>query len=287
MKARREPIESYPAPLQRFVELVRRPAPAVPLAEAALEIGRRETPALDVEACLDRLETIGRRATAADPGPSASVEARLGALNEVLFDQEGFSGDREHGDDPRNSLLHEVLERRLGLPVTLAVIYLDAGRRTGLDLAGIGMPGHFLVGVRDSEPSIFIDVFHGGALLDVAGCARRLHEVTGGQVEMQPEFLRPWTAPRILDRVLYNLKSAYVRSRDFRRARHVMDYILILRPDAPEVIRDRGMLAYQALLFDQAVEDLERYLALSPRAADATAIRGQIQSLRRLLPSTS
>jgi regulator of sirC expression with transglutaminase-like and TPR domain len=169
----------------------------------------------------------------------------------------------------------------------LSVLYLEVGRSLGLPLEGVGMPAHFIVRLMGEDPAVFIDPFHGGKILDEAGCRDLLHQVTDGRIELQPEFLRPWPALRIVDRILHNLKAIYAQTHDYRRARRVVDQILVLRPDGAEEIRDRGMLAYQALLFGQAVEDLEIYLELAPRASDATAIRGQLQSLRRLLLSNN
>jgi regulator of sirC expression with transglutaminase-like and TPR domain len=280
--------DAAPPPFaRRFAELVRHRDHDVPLAEAALEIARPEYPALDVPAYLAVIDELARDAASADPGPGAPLRARLRALNDLLFGREGYAGDRRREDDPRNSYLHEVIDRRLGLPVTLSVLYLEVGRRLGLPLAGIGMPAHFLVGATGEDRGLYVDPFEGGAFLDEAGCAARLREASDGRLDMQPEFLTPTPTRRIIDRILHNLKSTYVRGAEYRKARGVVELILVLRPAAAEEIRDRGILSYQSLLFEQAVEDLERYLTMAPKAADATAIRGQVESLRRLIPSTS
>ena len=275
-----------PARLSRFAGLVRRPRGEVSLIEAALEIARDEYPDLDVSVCMAELDRLEKRAEEADPGPESLPRARLAALNQVLFRDEGFHGEgHEHMSDPRSAYLNDTLERRTGLPITMSVIYLEIGRRIGLELAGVGLPGHFLVRMREGESTLFIDPFNGGAFLDEDGCRTLLRTVTEGRLDMQPEYLLPWSTSRILGRILQNLKATYVKNEDFRRARRVIDLVLVLRPKSPSEIRDRGLLAYQSLLFAEAVDDLERYLRLYPKADDASDIRSQIESLRRLVPS--
>jgi regulator of sirC expression with transglutaminase-like and TPR domain len=278
----REPI---PPGLDRFAQLVRRKPADVSLVEATLEIARQEYPGLDVPACQAQLERLEQAARRADPGPGFTTRDRLEALNRVLFEEAGFHGDSSVATDPRGSYLNEVLARRCGLPILLSVIYLEIGRRIGLRLEGVGMPAHFIVRLMGDEPPVFIDPFHRGDILTEDGCGELLRRVSGGRIQMQPEYLRPWSTPRILERILRNLKAIYVQGQDYHRARRIIDLILVLRPGAVEEMRDRGMLAYHSLLFEQAVEDLESYLERMPRAADATGIRTQLQSLRRLLPS--
>ena len=280
-------VVPIPTRLARFAELVGRRRD-IPLAEATLEIARDEYRDLDVANYLARIDSLVEAASRLDPGPAAPVRSRLQALNRLLFQEEEFHGPgHDHTADPRSSYLNEVLDRRTGLPIALSVIYLEVGRRVGLDLVGVGMPAHFIVRLRGADPPLFIDPFHGGDLLGEAECQKLLKRVTKGRLEMQPEYLLPWSPARILGRILHNLKSTYVQMIDFRRARRVVDLILILRPSSADQIRDRGMLAYQCLLFAEALEDLEHYLALAPRGKDAAAIRAHVQSLRRLIPSSN
>ncbi len=284
-RPQRRPATPVPARLQRLEELLRAKPPS--LADISLEIARDEYPELDAEGCRGELLRLRRQAAAADPGPGEPSRARLEALNAVLFREAGFAGDPDYGTDPRSSYLNEVLARRVGLPIILSVIYLEVGRSVGLPLEGVGMPAHFIVRLMGEDPAVFIDPFHGGEILDEGGCGELLTRITRGRLELQPEFLRPWPPLRIVDRMLHNLKSIYAQIKDYRRARRVVDQILVLHPDSADEIRDRGMLAYQAMLFTEAAADLETYLERAPRARDATAIRSQLQSLRRLLPSTN
>ena len=155
----------------RFREIVS--GPAFPLAEAALLVACEEYPELEVERYLARIEGMAERARGrVEEG--GSLRTRVEALNGYLFGEEGFHGNNEDYYDPRNSFLNDVLDRRTGIPVTLSAVYMEVGRRCGLEVEGIGLPGHFIVGVRCSprldgggEPQQLVDPFHGGALLSL------------------------------------------------------------------------------------------------------------------------
>ncbi|MFQ5718045.1 MAG: SirB1 family protein [Acidobacteriota bacterium] len=258
------------------------------VARACLQIARAEYPDLDVANCLGQLDRLAATCTRVDPGEGADIRDRLAAINRVLFEEEGFHGPgRDHGSDPRSSYLNAVLKRRTGLPVMLSVIYLEVAGRVGIDMVGVGMPAHFIVRVAGVSPALFVDPFHAGAILDEDGCGRLLSRVTGGRLELQPEYLMPTPRRRIIERILHNLKAVYLHGDDLRHARRIIDAILILQPENAEEIRDRGVLAYRSLLFAEALTDLERYLELAPRAQDATAMRSYVQTLHRLLPSSN
>lgn len=187
----------------RFVELVSGPDEALPLDEAALCIAAHADPSVDVGANLARLDDLA----AACPAPT------LDGLVQHLFRHEGFTGNSSDYYDPRNSLLHEVLERRLGIPITLSVVALEVGRRIGVPLSGVGLPGHFLL--RDKvDERVFIDPFHGGRLLDEAAC-RRLHRtMAGAESRWDPSYLLPVSRRSIVLRMLGNLKAIYLRRAD-------------------------------------------------------------------------
>lgn len=275
--------QSDPA-LRSFAELAAG-GTDLPLTALALEIGRLEEPALDVARANSILDRLEQAVTAADPGPQAAAMERLEVMRSVLAEHEGFDGDPEAMDDPAGSCLHLVLERRTGLPILLSILYLEMAWRISLPLRGVGLPGHFIVRLGEGEDEVFCDPFQGGRLLTVEGCGTLLEEVSGGRLTMQPEYLRPWSNLRILWRLLNNLKAAYLKINDPRRARQVVDRHLVLRPSVSEAWRDRGLLAFRCLLFEQAVNDLEVYLQMAPKAADAEAVRTQIKSLRRLVSS--
>jgi regulator of sirC expression with transglutaminase-like and TPR domain len=278
-------MKSDPA-LKSFADLVAGEGD-LPLTALALEIGRLEEPGLDAGSAYNALDRLERAVIAADPGQEVAAKDRLEILCSVLADQEGFTGDPDGMDDPAGSCLHLVLERRKGLPILLAVLYLEMAWRISLPLQGVGLPGHFIVRLGEGEEELFCDPFQGGRLLTAEGCAALLEDVTGGRLTMQPEYLRPWSTLRILWRMLNNLKAAYLKVNDLRRARQVIDRQLVLRPSVPEAWRDRGLLSFRCLLFQQAVHDLEVYLEMAPKAADAEAVRTQIKSLHRLVGSSN
>jgi regulator of sirC expression with transglutaminase-like and TPR domain len=245
------------------------------LASAALIIPRLEYPRLDAAPYLDRLDDMGRTAHARlqAVGAAADLHDRVAALNTYLFDELGFSGSsRETYEDPRNSFLNEVLDRRTGIPITLAVIYIEVARRAGLRIDGINFPGHFLLRCpAGQEPSLhdplardlIIDAFHGGALLSERDCRQLLERHVGEQAAFDPALLAPATKTQILVRMLLNLKRIYVRMRSFPQARDITELLLAIDPPALTELRDRGLLAYHLNDFSAALRDLQTYVKLS------------------------
>lgn len=259
----------------------------LPLLEPALALGRIQDPDFDGDAAAGVIDGIEQAVRAADPGPEAGDMARLESLRRVLVEDEDFTGEDSIAGDPAASCLHLVLESRRGLPIVLAVLYLEMARRIDLPLRGVGMPGRYVVSLAGALPPVYLDPWDRGRILDEDGCAALLERITGGKVQMQPEFLRHWSNLRTLWRMLNNMKAAYVDADDLTRARQAVDRQILLRPAVAEPWRDRGLLAYRGLLFQQAVADLETYLEKAPAAADADAIRSQLKSLRRLVGSTN
>ena len=180
---------------ERFAAAVNRPVDEVRLDIAALCIAACAHPLLDVDHCLDRLDVIA----------GGCPDANFDALRAYLFRQVGFAGNIDHYDDPENSFLDSVLERRLGIPITLSVLMMEIGRRLGLDVRGVGMPGHFLV-LDGGSGDVWCDPFHGGARLDADGCRRRFDLVYGGSLPFQPSFLAPTHPAAIVARMLANLE---------------------------------------------------------------------------------
>ena len=249
--------------------------PGEALAPAALAIARVEYPALDPAPYLQRLERMGEAAEGRlQRQDSRDTAAQIATLNAYLFEELGFSGNREHYDDPRNSFLNEVLDRRLGIPISLAVVYLEIGRRAGLRLEGVNFPGHFLVRVHAEEDAI-VDPFHAGAQLSEVDCRQLLRQHLGEEAAFDRGLLATATRQHIVVRMLVNLKRLYVRMRSFPQARAVADLLLAVDPSALAELRDRGLLAYHMEDFASALRDLEAYLRLMPR--DATA-EGDTQS---------
>ena len=245
--------------------------PGEALAPAALAIARVEYPALDPAPYLQRLERMGEAAGGRlQRQDAADTTSLIATLNAYLFEELGFSGNREHYDDPRNSFLNEVLDRRLGIPISLAVVYLEIGRRAGMRLEGVNFPGHFLVRVRADEDAI-VDPFHGGALLSEVDCRQLLRQHLGEEAAFDRGLLATATRQHIVVRMLVNLKRLYVRMRSFPQARAIADLLLAVDPSALSELRDRGLLAYHMEDFPSALRDLEAYLRLMPRDAAVVA----------------
>jgi regulator of sirC expression with transglutaminase-like and TPR domain len=240
---------------------------------AALVLARLEYPHLDPQPYLRQLAEFGAQATVRLEGLPHTRD-RISALNGYLFGALGFTGNREQYIDPRNSFLNDVLDRRLGIPITLSIVYLEVGRHAGLPLHGIGFPGHFLVRCEHEDGPIVIDPFNGGAVLTDADCVNLLHTHAGEEASWHPSLLDRTERRPIVLRMLTNLKRAYVALRSFPQARRVADLLVALDPAAITELRDRGLLSYHLEDFSPALRDLERYLQLMPHAGEAAAAPG-------------
>lgn len=244
------------------------------LAPAALAIAGVEYPALDTAPYLQRLERMGEAAAGRlQRHTGTGAQARIATLNAYLYEELGFSGNRDHYDDPRNSFLNEVFDRRIGIPISLAIVYLEIGRRAGVRLEGVNFPGHFLVRApadpADADEDLIIDPFHAGALLSEVDCRQLLRQHVGDAAAFDHGLLATATRQQIVVRMLVNLKRLYVRMRSFPQARAIADLLLAVDPSALAELRDRGLLAYHMEDFGAALKDLEAYLRLMPRSEAA------------------
>ena len=277
-------IEQVTEDLRRALD-----APGDAIVPAGLAIAGLEYPSLDARPYLDRIETLGRNAAARLGGVTVATSDAIGALNEYLFEEEGFTGNRQQYDDPRNSFLNEVLDRRTGIPISLSVIYLEVARHAGLDVSGINFPGHFLL--RANGPmagdELIVDPYHGGALLSEFDCRQLLSRHIGDDAAFDRSLMAPASRLDIVVRMLVNLKRLYVRMRSFPQARFVSTLLLAVDPSAVSELRDRGLLAYHLEDFASALRDLEEYLRLSPQDevddADEEAEEGSDEAPARLL----
>ncbi len=194
----------------------------IDLARMALLIAAAEYPDLDVKEELRALDSLAAGASRR-LGQERDPLARANALSEYLFDEVGFRGNREDYYDPRNSFLNEVLSRRLGIPITLSLVYIEVGKRLGVPLVGVGMPGHFLVRITSGHEDLLIDPFHRGILLSEEECAQRLQEVAGAAIPWDRSYLAPVSNRELIERVLLNLRGIYVRRDDQPRALRATD----------------------------------------------------------------
>jgi regulator of sirC expression with transglutaminase-like and TPR domain len=268
------------SPRRRLEDILARPDREVDLAEAALLVAAEEYEGLDVRSYLLRLDELGaglRQRLDDEPRPERAIMA----LNRYLFQEQGFKGNTEQYYDARNSYLNEVIDRRTGIPITLSAIFMEVGRRAGLEVEGVGLPGHFVVRVHTPAQPILVDPFNGGTLLTEKDCQERLDRIFNGKVKLEPDMLRPCRRKEMLERILRNLKAIYLRDQDRERALRVVDLLVRIQPGSAEDLRDRGVL-YAALdCYGHAARDLESYLALAPRAKDAEELRARAVQLRQ------
>lgn len=262
----------------RFSTMVTGPEQRINLAEAALLIAQEEYPDLDVAAYLRRLDTLAaaaRRDVRADMQPVEQVTR----LNRFMFIECGFVGNNEDYYDPRNSFLNEVIDRQTGIPITLSVVYSEVAQRLDLPVYGVSFPGHFLAKYV-GEAEIIIDPFF-GTVISRKECAQRLQEIYGKRARLGRSLLRPATPREILVRMLSNLKQVYVHQSDFARALACVDRILLLAPEHPRELRDRGILYQRLECFAAALRDFDRYLELAPDDDAAHLIRELLPDLQR------
>ena len=269
-------------PLSLFADATAaRPDAEIDVARAALSLAKSEYPDLNIER---ELFTFQRMA--------GDISSRLlddddplycmNTLSEYLFDHLGFSGNEEDYYDPRNSYLNQVLARRKGIPITLAVVYMELGRRLKIPLVGIGMPGHFLVRHVDEE-KLFVDPFHGGIMLSEDECRERLRERVMGALHWDPSLLRPVSNQEILARIIRNLKTIFMHRGDYVRALDVAQFSVSLDPHSPLNRRDRGIAHYQLGHSAEALDDLRFYLALAPDGPEVGRVRALAAELREFL----
>ena len=264
-----------------FAELIERDEDAIPLDEAALRFAAVEYAGLDVHEYLGRLDRMaaelrGRVSPEESPGRVIAV------INAYLFGEQGFGGNELQYYDPRNSYLNEVLDRRLGIPISLSVLYLELARRVGFRLEGVGMPGHFLLRYPDPLEPLLVDAFNKGAIVGEEECRVRLRGLYGDALPLTSEMLRPVGKRAILFRMLNNLKGIYAQRGDVARAIRTVDLMLLVEPAAVGEYRDRGALRFRAADFRGARADLEHYLEVRPDAPDADAVRQQLGLIDRL-----
>jgi len=243
-------------------------SPDPDLAIAALMIARVEYPRLDAGPYLDRLDAIGDEAKRRLSRIEGDHHAQVMALNDYLFGELRFVGNSARYEDPRNSCLNEVLDRRTGIPISLALVYMEIARRAGLHVVGINFPGHFLLRCPGDrriahDEDLIIDAFHGGALLSEDACQSLLRRHAGDGALFDSHVMARATKPQILIRMLVNLKRLYVNMHSFPQARDVTELLLAIDPTAAEELRDRGLIAYHLRDYGAALRDLQLYLQMS------------------------
>jgi regulator of sirC expression with transglutaminase-like and TPR domain len=269
-----------PAVESDLARLFEQPEEAIDLGRAALLLARTEYPELDLEAELARLDALAREAEA-HVGAQPDNTGRLAALCFYLADVCGFQGNEHDYYDPKNSFLNQVLERKTGIPITLSVLYMEVGRRLGLPLFGVGLPGHFLLKYQDSRQAMFLDPFHGGRRITAADCRDMVTQMYDGQIAFQEAFLAAVTKKYILLRMLNNLRGIYLNHQQLRKALEVVEMILSLEPDSGADLKQRGLIHFRLRHYAQARRDLENYLLLAPGAPEAEDVKQTLAELQR------
>ncbi|MEN9203000.1 MAG: tetratricopeptide repeat protein [Thermostichus sp. DG_1_6_bins_120] len=266
---------------ERFIAEIQ--ADPIDLGRASLWIAQEAYPDLDVEeywAALDEMAAEVRERLPPERYPLRILKI----LNHYLFEDLGFRGNREDYYDPRNSFLNEVIDRRLGIPITLSLLYLELARRLDFPMAGVGMPGHFLVRPLFEGSEIWVDPFHKGEILFPEDCQERLTQIYGPGIRLQEQYLAPTSSRMILVRLLNNLKHIYLRRGELEPALAAVERILLLIPEDLGQLRDRGLLYYQLGHWPQAQQDLKYYLAQARQDGELNPANDHLirEILRRL-----
>lgn len=254
--------------------------PHFDLTRVALEIAADAHPDLDPDAAFATIDAYADRARARCPS-GARARQILGQINWVLFVEEEFRGNELDYYDPENSFLDAVIERKLGIPITLAVLYRAVAGRLGLPLEGVNLPAHFMLRAVGEQPALFVDAFDSGTLLDLPGCRERIVRKLGGPVDLPDGRFEPCPAADVVARMLANLKAIYLREPDFAAALPFQRRLAALHPNDPIEQRDLGMFCLQVDRPGEAVDPLRRYLSDAKGADDAEVVGAMLKAALR------
>ena len=265
--------------IDQLADLAESPLDEIDLAKGALLIAATEYPNLNINRELWRLDLLAESAAGRLAGEDDPLFC-INTISEYLFDELEFRGNREDYYDPRNSFLNDVLERKLGIPITLSLLYVELGKRLNIPLVGVGMPGHFLIKHRDVD-DLFIDPFQGGIMLSEEECAERHYQIHNSAVAWDPAFLNPVSSLDILARIIQNLKIIYLHRSDYAHTLTMIDSLMAIAPESFDELRHRGVVNYRLGNYPEALDDLKSYLTIRPNAADVQVVRkllGQIEA---------
>jgi regulator of sirC expression with transglutaminase-like and TPR domain len=263
----------------RLRALIRQPEARLNLAEAALCIAWEDQRDGRPEESLHELDALAEQARLRVAGLAQPRELVV-ALNSYLFGERGFQGNTQQYNDPANSFLDRVLETHTGIPITLSVVYLEVGWRLGLPVAGVALPGHFLVRFGAGADAIFIDPFNRGRLWSHEECETQIATFYGSVTqEMIAQIMEPPSRRAILARILRNLKNIYAEREDVPAVLAATERIFMLEPDNPQELRDCGLLRARLGQLHRALEDLDLYARMAPHAPDLPRIKQQARAL--------
>lgn len=257
-----------------------RHAEEVDLAWAAAVLAEPVYPRLDFKPYSRQLDEYAQTAERLADG-AEEPEAKVSAINRLLFETLGFSGNAVDYYDPRNSFLNEVLERRTGIPISLSVVYMEIGRRLELPIYGVGLPGHFVVKYEKGRRRFFIDPFHDGRMLNRQGCRRLVRQIHGHEVELNDLHFAAVDKRHIILRMAANLRDVYLSARQYRLGILFQEVLMAIGEEDPEDLRVRAWICSELGRRGEAIDDLEEYLELRPESPDAEETREMLLQLKR------
>ena len=259
-----------------FAQTIQKPEEDIQLDRAALYLAGEEYPEIDVPSHLAELDSFASQISLR-VSPEASPAELARAIAEYLFNEVGFHGNYGEYYDADNSFLNRVLETRTGIPITLSLIFLEVGRRLGLRCSGVGLPGHFIVGLDDSDE--FLDPFNSGTALSKGDCQNLVQKMSGGHLEWTDEFLAPYSKHDFLFRMLNNLKSVHMQGKQWAKADGVIQRMSIISPGLPSLYQEQAWCQAQQQQYRLAIESLETYSKKVDSPEDASRARDQINGL--------
>ena len=267
-----------------FERMVKRPEPSLDLARAALLVAAESDPRVDVDAQVHTLESWAAELRARIE-PGWNNLQKLARLRRYVFEDLGFRGEQQDYYSPSNSLLHEVMQRRRGIPLTLSIVFMELGWRIGMPLVGVGFPGHFLVRLPVEPGDLLLDPYSEGRSLSRDDVRGLLEQATRGRMEFDEALLASISKRDMIARLLLNLKGAYLREQRDEEALAAVDRLLVLHPGDTTEVRDRGLLLYRLQHFGAAYDALRRYLDHAPEVSDREQIEAHVATLRQILAS--
>ena len=267
--------------MQSLIDLLSNRRRNVNLDVAALEVAMIEYPEITPDPFVEILDSyaveLSEKLT-----PHADAEEFIEIAGGYMFDELGFCGNQEDYYNPRNSCLNEVVTARVGNPISLAVVYIEIARRLARPVHGIALPGHFFVKYDDGDFRAYVDVFHGGRIVNERECFDLASSIVSAPVN-DPTYLAPVENHQIVVRILNNLRAIYLRNRDYVKAFEVLSLLLEATPNSGDCFLQRGVVNIELRKFDQAKSDLQRYLTLEPTALDRGAVEQQIRVIDQWL----